>query len=261
MSEHWKRNVAGKTVLITGAGRGIGAATARYFAKGGANLLLVGKSPANIERLAEEINAGGGKALAVQCDVAKFDDVQRAVDTCLAEFGSLDVLINNAGIIDPIATLEESDPAAWGYAGDVNYKGVYHGIKVAIGPMKKQRGGIIINLSSGAANSILEGWSHYCSNKAASKKLTEIANQELGRYGIRVIGISPGTVATDMMHSIKASAINPVSRLDWNSHIPVDWVAKAIAFLCGDEGQLYVGTDFSIKTPEGRALVGLPEHV
>ena len=258
MSKQWKQNVTGKTVLITGAGRGIGAATARYFAESGANLLLAGKNPANIELLTEEIISGGGRAVAVQCDVAVFDDVLRAVDRCLAEFGSLDVLINNAGIIDPIATLEESNPSAWGYAADVNYKGVYHGIKAVIGPMKRQRGGVIINLSSGAANSVLEGWSHYCSNKAASKKLTEIANKELGGYGIRVIGLSPGTVATDMMRSIKASAINPVSQLDWETHIPADWVAKAVAFLCGDEGLLYAGTDFSIKTPEGRTLVGLP---
>ena len=115
-----------------------------------------------------------------------------------------------------------------------------------------------MNISSGAANSALEGWSHYCTTKAAAKKLTECAHKEVGDRGIRVVGLSPGTVATDMMAAIKTSGINPVSQLSWSSHIPPEWAAEAIAYLCGPGGAEFAGTDFSIKTEEGRKLVGLP---
>lgn len=124
--------------------------------------------------------------------------------------------------------------------------------------MEAAGGGIIVNISSGAANSALEGWSHYCSTKSAAKKLTECAHREVGDRGIRVVGLSPGTVATEIMSKVKASGINPVSQLDPSSHIPPDWAAKAVLFLCGPGGEPFAGTDFSIKTEDGRRLVGLP---
>ena len=87
--------------------------------------------------------------------------------------------------------------------------------------------------------------------------LTMAGHKEYAEHGIAVIGLSPGTVATDMMSEIKTSGINPVSQLDWSVHIPPQWPAKAIAFLCSEKGKAFSGTDFSIKTPEGRAMVGL----
>jgi NAD(P)-dependent dehydrogenase (short-subunit alcohol dehydrogenase family) len=122
----------------------------------------------------------------------------------------------------------------------------------------RENGGTIINMSSGAANSALEGWSHYCSSKAAVKKLTECAHHELSGLGIKVIGLSPGTVATPMMDTIRASQMNPVSQLNPDMHIPPEWVARAVDYLCGKEGEQYAGTDFSIKTSEGRKAVDLP---
>ena len=173
-------------------------------------------------------------------------------------FGRLDILVNNAGMIDPIARISDSDPDNWSRAVETNIKGVYHGLRAALPVMEARGSGVIVNMSSGAANSALEGWSHYCSTKAAAKKLTECAHREVGDRGVRVVGLSPGTVATDMMAKIRASGVNPVSRLDWSAHIPPDWVAEAVAFLCGPDGASFAGTDFSIKTDEGRQLVGLP---
>jgi NAD(P)-dependent dehydrogenase (short-subunit alcohol dehydrogenase family) len=121
--------------------------------------------------------------------------------------------------------------------------------------MIRQRAGRIINLSSGAANKALEGWSHYCASKAAVKMLTQSGDKELKQYGIQTIGLSPGTVATDMMAEIKDSGINPVSQLDWNSHITPEIVANSIAFLCTQSADQYSGEDFSIKTEQGRAEV------
>ncbi len=121
--------------------------------------------------------------------------------------------------------------------------------------MQAQGEGIIINISSGAANSFLEGWSHYCATKAAVLRLTGVAH---AADGITVVGLSPGTVATDMQVSIEESGINPVSKLDPSVHIPAEWVAQAIAYLCGPEAKEYAGTDFSLTTNEGREAVGLP---
>ena len=250
--------LSGKVALVTGASRGIGLATANELAKHGASVVLAARSEAVIQKVAEEIISEGGRALAVKCDVALFADVQSAVDRARDAFGALDILVNNAGIIDPLARIADSDPAQWSLAIDVNVKGVYHGLKAAIPVMEAQGSGTIVNISSGAANSALEGWSHYCASKAAAKKLTECAHREVGERGIRVVGLSPGTVATDMMAKIKSSGINPVSQLDWSTHIPPEWAARAVAFLCGPDGDPFAGTDFSIKTDEGRRAVGLP---
>jgi NADP-dependent 3-hydroxy acid dehydrogenase YdfG len=179
------------------------------------------------------------------------------VEWCVEQFGRIDILVNNAGVIDPIARLDESDPALWAAAVDTNLKGVYFGLRAVIPFMKQQGSGTIINLSSGAANSALEGWSHYCSTKAAVKKLTECAHKEVAGNHIAVIGLSPGTVATDMMAKIRDSGINPVSQLNWESHLRAESAAEAVAFLCTPQAHPYSGTDFSLKTEEGRALVGL----
>jgi len=166
--------------------------------------------------------------------------------------------VNNAGLIDPISRIADSDPEAWGKVVDVNIKGVYHGLRYALPVMREQGAGTVINISSGAANSALEGWSHYCATKAAVLRLTGVAHKESASDGITVVGLSPGTVATDMQVSIKKSGINPVSQLDPSVHIPAEWVAQTIAFLCGPEALDYAGRDFSLKTEEGRKAVGLP---
>ncbi|MEO1072837.1 MAG: SDR family oxidoreductase [Pseudomonadota bacterium] len=251
-------HVSGKVALVTGASQGIGLATAKKLAESGAKVVLAARRSAIIEDHAAEINANGGKAFAVQTDVTRFESVSNGVNRAIEHFGGIDILVNNAGMIDPIARIEDSDPDLWSSAVDTNVKGVYFCIKAVLPFMLKNGAGTIVNMSSGAANSALEGWSHYCSTKAAVKKLTECAHKELGDKGIRVVGLSPGTVATDMMVKIKQSGLNPVSKLDWSVHIPPEWVGEAVIFLCGDRGAPFSGSDFSIKTPEGRELVGLP---
>jgi len=250
-------DLSGKTALVTGASRGIGLAIARELAVCGAAVVLAARSKDAISAEADALSRAGGKALAVTCDVTRFEDVEAAVAAAVEAFGSLDILVNNAGVIDPIARLAESDPALWAEAVDINLKGVYHGMRAAIPLMEEQGSGTIVNLSSGAAVNALEGWSHYCATKAAVKMLTECANREVGERGITVVGLSPGTVATDMMAKIRKSGINPVSQLDWSTHIPPEWAGKAVAFLCGPKGAEFAGTDFSLKTEEGRQLVGL----
>jgi NAD(P)-dependent dehydrogenase (short-subunit alcohol dehydrogenase family) len=244
----------GKVAMITGASRGIGAAAAQAFAQAGARVVLLARSARDTARLAGEI---GEAALAVPCDVSRMHEVSRAVDAALETFGRLDVLIGNAGVIEPIAPLARSDPDGWGHAIDVNLKGVYHGMRAAIPVMERQEeGGTIVTVSSGAAHNALEGWSHYCASKAGAAMLTACAHREHGRR-LRVMGLSPGTVATQMQREIKASGIGPVARLDWDDHIPPDWPARALVWMCTPAADDLLGTELSLRDEGLRARIGL----
>ena len=244
----------GKTVLITGASRGIGAAAARAFAVAGANVALVARSTDEIAEIAGEI---GQKALAVPCDVSRYSDVAGAIAATARTFGGLDVLINNAGIVDPIGHLAETDPEAWGRAIDINLKGVMYGMHAAMPGMIAQGYGTIINISSGAAHGPVEGWSAYCSSKAGAYMLTRAGDKEAREKGLRIMGLSPGTVATQMQRDIKASGINPVSQLDWSVHIPPEWPAQTLLWMCTPEADAYLGEDVSLREDNIRAMVGL----
>ena len=174
-----------------------------------------------------------------------------------ATFGAVDILVNNAGVIEPISRIETSDPAAWDKVIDINVKGVYHGIRAAVPHMLEKGAGTIVNISSGAATGALEGWSHYCASKAAALSLTRGADKELRDKGLRIVGLSPGTVATQMQVDIKASGINPVSQLDPSAHIPPEWVGEAICWLSTDAGDEYRGTDCSLRDEGVRKAIGL----
>ena len=251
-------DVQGKTILITGASRGIGEASARYLAAQGANIVLFARSQDAIKKITDDIKSEGGTAIAVSGDVSNYQDIDGAVQKAVETFGRLNILVNNAGVIDPVAHIADSDPEIWSKIIDINYKGVYYGIRAAVPHMLNNGGGTIINISSGAANGALEGWSHYCSSKAAVLSLTRCTHKEYGDKGICSVGLSPGTVATDMQVAIRESGINPVSKIDPSAHIPAEWAAKALAFLCTDAAKEFAGTDFSIKNNEGRKRVGLP---
>ncbi|MDE4145654.1 MAG: SDR family oxidoreductase [Pseudophaeobacter sp. bin_em_oilr2.035] len=247
-------DMQGKTVVITGASRGIGADAARVFAAAGANLALLARSTDALSELVGEL---GGNALAFACDVAEPSAVAAALEKAHEHFGSLDVLINNAGVIEPIARLEEADPAAWGKLIDINIKGVFNGIRAALPLMKPAGGGTIITVSSGAAHNPLEAWSAYCTSKAGAAMLTRALHLEEGGNGIRAMGLSPGTVATQMQREIKASGINPVSELDWEDHIPAEWPAKALLWMCGSDADDFLGQEISLREDAIRRRVGL----
>lgn len=247
-------DMTGKTVLITGASRGIGAAAARRFAQAGANVALLARTEEAIADLAGEI---GDKALAIPCDISRYWEVDAAVKATVDAFGGLDVVINNAGAIEPIAHLAEVDPDAWGKVIDVNLKGVFHGMRAALPVMQAAGGGTILTISSGAAHSPIEAWSAYCASKAGAAMLTRATDHETRTQGIRAIGLSPGTVATDMQREIKSSGINPVSQLEWTDHIPPEWPAETLLWLCGPAGDDWLGQEVSLRDENVRRAVGL----
>ncbi|MFK7763548.1 MAG: SDR family oxidoreductase [Roseobacter sp.] len=246
--------MTGKTVVITGASRGIGAETARVFAAAGANVALLARGQREIADLAGEI---GERAIAIPCNVARYSDVLAAVEAAQDAFGGIDVLINNAGVIEPIAHLAASDPDAWGDVIDINLKGVFNGMHAVLPAMRAGGGGSILTISSGAAHNPIEAWSHYCASKAAVNMLTRCLDKEEAVHGIRAIGLSPGTVATQMQREIKTSGINPVSQLDWDAHIPADWPARTLLWMCGPEADVWCGQEISLRNEDIRRKVGL----
>jgi NAD(P)-dependent dehydrogenase (short-subunit alcohol dehydrogenase family) len=247
-------DLTGRTVLITGASRGIGAETARVFAEAGANVALVARSADSIADLAGEI---GKTAVAIPCDISRYWEVEQAVENCVTAFGGLDIVINNAGVIEPISRMEDADPEAWGQVIDINLKGVFHGMRAALPVMEAAGGGTILTVSSGAAHNAIEAWSHYCASKAGAAMLTMCLHKELADKGIRAMGLSPGTVATQMQREIKASGVNPVSQLDWSDHIPAEWHAKALLWMCGPESDAHLGEEISLRDDSIRKKVGL----
>ena len=247
-------NLKDAGVIITGASRGIGAEAAKAFAAEGAQVALLARKSEAIADLAGEI---GAKALAIPCDVSRYWEVEAAVTAAQKAFGRLDVLIGNAGVIEPIAPLAEADPDAWGHVIDINLKGIFYGMRATLPIMLSQGGGTLITISSGAAYNALEGWSHYCTAKAGALMLTQSVHREYGQRGIRMLGLSPGTVATQMQREIKASGINPVAQLNWEDHIPPEWPAKTLVWMCGPEADPWLGRDVKLREEEVRRAVGL----
>ena len=247
----------GQVVLITGASRGIGAAAARAFAAEGAAVTLFARSSNQIEHLAEELRATGARALAVSGDVADFPSVEKAVARTRSTFGRLDILVSNAAVIEPIGPLSSTDPGAWSRAISTNVSGVYNGLRAALPAMTAGGGGTVISIGSGAAHNPLEGWSSYCTSKAAVLMLARCVHHELKGKRIRAFSLSPGTIATDMQRAIKESGINPVSRMNFADHAPPEYPARALVWLCTPDADAFAGTEVSLRDPAIRARIGL----
>lgn len=247
--------LANKLVVITGAARGIGEAAAREFAAKGAKLALISRDKAKLEALVAEL--GADTALAIAADVADAEGLAAAIAQAEAAFGPVEVLVNNAGMVDPIGHLSGLAPEEFHRAISVNLGGVFNGMRAVLAGMIARKSGTILTVGSGAAHNPQEGWSAYCSSKAGAWMLTRSAHLEAGAQGVRVISLSPGTVATGMQKLIKASGMNPISKLEWTDHIPPEWPAKTLVWLCGPAGDEFAGKEVSLREEGIRRAVGL----
>jgi 3-oxoacyl-[acyl-carrier protein] reductase len=255
------KSLMGNTAIVTGASRGIGQATALELAGRGANLVITARRLEALTETCSKARAMGVEVLPIACDVAKLIEVELAFQSARNQFSSLDFLINNAGMIEPIASLEKADPQAWARLIEVNLIGVFHTCHTIIPHFLKRQTGVIVNLSSGAAHQAFEGWSAYCASKAGLAMLTRSIALEFGSRGIRSYGFAPGVVDTQMQSSIRASGINPISQLPKeNLADPCD-PARVIAWLCTLQAGEFAGQELSIGNEKLRHHAGLEAMV
>jgi 3-oxoacyl-[acyl-carrier protein] reductase len=251
------QDLAGKVAIVTGASRGIGAATALALGEAGASVILAARDAARNEASAERIAASGGRATAMACDVSNYQACQLLVQQTTQRFGPPDVLVNNAGIIEPIGVVGDTDPAEWARSIQINLIGAYYAIRAVLPAMLARGRGAIINVSSGAALRPQEGWSAYCTSKAGLAMLSRSIDIEHRAAGIRVFGFQPGTTDTDMQVIIRASGINPISRIPREQLTPVTHPARAIVYLCTPDADDLAGREFSLRDDDFRHRIGL----
>jgi len=190
-------SLEGKAAIVTGAGRGLGRAMAEALARAGASVVLAGRTVADLEVVAKQIESDGGRAVAVPCDVTDPDEVDALVATAVAAYGRIDVLVNNSGVVDT-TTLLEQDPERWDRVLDTNLRGVYLTTRAVGRHMVEQKSGKVINIAS---NFALMGVSHhaaYSSSKAAVIAFTRSMAIEWARHNIQVNAVAPGYFATDI---------------------------------------------------------------
>jgi 3-oxoacyl-[acyl-carrier protein] reductase len=197
-----------KNALITGAGKGIGKAIALALAKEGVNIILVARTQEEIDSVAAKVRSLRVKALAITADVADINSVNAAVEKSLAEFRTIDILINNAGIA-AFGKFLELEPTDWERIIQVNLMGTYYMTRAVLPNMIERQTGDIINISSTAGLSGNALTSAYSASKFAVLGLTESLMQEVRKHNIRVTALTPSTVATDMAKELKLTDGNP----------------------------------------------------
>lgn len=191
-----------KVIIVTGASSGIGKATAIKLAKNGASVVLTSRSEEKLEEIKETIEKNNGKALVVTCDVTSKDDFSKLVEKTIQEYGTVNAIINNAGLM-PLSYIEKFKTDEWETMVDVNIKGVLNGIAAVLPTLIENKGGNIINISSTAAYNYFPGGAVYCATKSAVKMFSEGLRKEITpKYGINVTSIEPGAVNTDLLSTI-----------------------------------------------------------
>jgi len=237
----------GRVALVTGAARGIGAATAIALAQRGIAPVLLVRDALAASATKQAVTALGVTCGVLQADVADAAQVQQALAQLLRDHGRLDVLVNNAGQIDPIGRMADTDPAAWTRAIEVNLLGPYFLIQAALPALLASSQAVVLNVSTGAAHTPREGWSAYCTSKAGLCMLTRSLAHEYAAQGVAVYGLQPGLVDTAMQGQIRASGMNEISRIPREQLAAPEHAAALIAWLCDRRPAQFIGQDLSLR--------------
>jgi len=227
-------SLEGRVALVTGAARGIGAATALALAEAGARVALVDRDAEGIEKTADAIGRAGSDALAIPADVTDAPAIERAVDTVVAEWGRLDVLVNNAGIVRD-ATLGKVSDDDWTATLDVNLRGTMIGTRAALRPMRAAGAGRILSATSVVARMGNYGQTAYAASKAGIIGLTRAWARELGPLGITANAVAPGFIDTEMARGVPEKVLSALLERTAARRLGrPEEVAAVYAFLASD---------------------------
>lgn len=237
-----------KVAIVTGAGRGIGRAIALAFAREGADVVVVSRTLSEVDETAVQASALGRRGLPLKVDVSRREDVESMVKSAVEEFGRIDVLVNNAGLLGPVGPLVENDVERWVDTINVNLTGTFLCCKAVLPIMIKQGGGKIINFSGGGAAYPRPRFSAYAASKAAVVRLTETLAEELKEFNIHVNAIAPGAINTRIQEEILAAgevagekALAEAKKVRETGGTPSDVPAALAVFLASDESDGLTG--------------------
>jgi 3-oxoacyl-[acyl-carrier protein] reductase len=223
--------LVGQVAIVTGAGRGIGAAIARSLARLGATAVLCGRTRTALESTAQTVSQAGGKAEALVCDVSSLQSVEAAAKHLETSFGRLDILVNNAAIRGLDGPLHQLPPDSWDQVLNTNLRGVYYAVRAFAPMMIRARSGHIINISSLAGKNALPNGAAYAASKWGLNGLSYSVAEELRGYNIRVSVICPGSTNTDL---------SPHAGKDPTKMLQPDDVAHAVEMLVTQSPQSFV---------------------
>ena len=253
----------GKVALVTGAGNGIGRATALAFAKSGAKVVVVDRDRPAGEATAGIIRQQGGEALFVAADVTRAADVAAYVKAAIDAYGRIDCFHNNAGIEGTWKHTAEYDEAVFDQVIAVNVKGVFLGLRHVLPEMLRQKSGAIVNTASVAGLVATPGMPAYVASKHAVIGLTKTAAGEVAKSGVRVNAVCPGPVDTRMIHSLEQQ-LNPAdpasvsrryqSAIPMGRYVAPDEIANTVLFLCSDIASAITGAQYVVDG--GRTATG-----
>jgi NADP-dependent 3-hydroxy acid dehydrogenase YdfG len=228
--------------VVTGAGRGIGAAIAAELARLGASVVLAARTEHDLERVASGIRAQGGSALVVPTDVTRADEARRLTERTLAELRRLDILVNNAGSAR-FGNVADSDPDAWWETVSSNLRGMYLCTRFALPELLRRRSGHIVNILSIAATAPLAGASAYGAAKAAGLMFTRVLATEVRAHGVRVTAVVPGATDTPLWDGMESAP-------DRSLMLPPERIAEAVAFVVA-QGPGAVTEEIVVMPPLG----------
>ena len=247
-------DLTGKKALITGARHGLGAAIARKLAAAGATVAVCGRSAGDCAAVAAEIVSSGGSAFDHELNVADLGSAGNRLIAAVERLGGLNVLVNNAAMIEPMAKLGAIDPMAFDDACRVNLSGALAVTNAAWPALAG--GGRVLNVLSGAAVNPVEGWTAYCASKAGLHMLTRMIDLEGGQTGVRGFGYAPGLVDTEMQGKIRRAKINRISDVPRDQLADPRIPAEVAVWLVSGEADDLAGTMVDIRDPEIKARIG-----
>ena len=243
-------DLKGKVAIVTGSSSGLGRSIAEYLSMAGASVVInYRKEKDKADEVTQNIIKSGRKAICVQADVSKIDDVNRLFDTTDKELGPADILVNNAGIDGKRQMVGGDDPDEWSRVIGINLLGPYYCAREAVQRMKKKNGGVIINVTSDHEFVPWSGYSAYASSKAGLSMFTKTLAQEVAENNIRVISVAPGAIKTPINKDVWG---NPDSLRDLLNKVAmprlgeVDDIGKAVAFLCSDLASYITGVTLPV---------------